>query len=79
MFDKIREYVKDEEFRLTIYQDKVYAVNYSNILTLTDSRVTLKVEDVMYVIKGENLVLNKLLDKEILINGKIFDLEVFYD
>ena len=79
MFDKIREYVKDEEFRLTIYQDKVYAVNYSNILTLTDSRVTLKVEDVMYVIKGEHLVLNKLLDKEILINGKIFDLEVFYD
>lgn len=79
MFDKIREYVKDEEFRLTIYQDKVYAVNYSNILTLTDSRVTLKVEDVMYVIKGENLVLNKLLDKEILINGKIFNLEVFYD
>ena len=79
MFDKIREYVKDEEFRLTIYQDKVYAVNYSNILTLTDSRVTLKVEDVMYVIKGENLVLNKLLDKEILIIGKIFNLEVFYD
>ncbi|MCI5789673.1 MAG: YabP/YqfC family sporulation protein [Tenericutes bacterium] len=79
MFDKIREYVKDEEFRLTIYRDRVYAVNYSNILTLTDSRVTLKVEDVMYVIKGENLVLNKLLDKEILINGKIFDLEVFYD
>ena len=79
MFDKIREYVKDEEFRLTIYQDKVYAVNYSNILTLTDSRVTLKVGDVMYVIKRENLVLNKLLDKEILINGKIFNLEVFYD
>lgn len=79
MFDKIREYVKDEEFRLTIYQDKVYAVNYSNILTLTDSRVTLKVGDVIYVIKGENLVLNKLLDKEILINGKIFNLEVFYD
>ena len=79
MFDKIREYVKDEEFRLTIYRDRVYAVNYSNILTLTDSRVTLKVEDVMYVIKGESLVLNKLLDKEILINGKIFDLEVFYD
>lgn len=79
MFDKIREYVKDEEFRLTIYRDRVYAVNYSNILTLTDSRVTLKVEDVMYVIKGENLVLNKLLDKEILINGKIFNLEVFYD
>ena len=79
MFDKIREYVKDEEFRLTIYRDRVYAVNYSNILTLTDSRVTLKVEDIMYVIKGENLVLNKLLDKEILINGKIFDLEVFYD
>ena len=79
MFDKIREYVKDEEFRLTIYRDRVYAVNYSNILTLTDSRVTLKVEDVMYVIKGENLVLNKPLDKEILINGKIFDLEVFYD
>ena len=78
MFDKIREYVKDEEFRLTIYRDRVYAVNYSNILTLTDSRVTLKVEDVMYVIKGENLVLNKLLDKEILINGKIFNLEVFY-
>ena len=70
MFDKIREYVKDEEFRLTIYRDRVYAVNYSNILTLTDSRVTLKVEDVMYVIKGENLVLNKLLDKEILINAK---------
>ena len=67
MFDKIREYVKDEEFRLTIYQDRVYAVNYSNILTLTDSRVALKVGDVIIEADGTKITtmneLNELKNK----------------
>lgn len=79
MFDKIRGYIHNDEFKLTIFQNKIYATGYDNILTLTSSRIAFKIGDVMYVIKGEDLVLNKLLDREVLINGRISSLEVFYD
>lgn len=79
MFDKIRTYIKDDEFRLILFNDRVYITNYEEILTLNNKRISVNSGTNLIVIKGEELILNKLLDKEVLITGRIFTIEELYD
>lgn len=79
MFDKIRTYIKDDEFRLILFNDRVYITNYEEILTLNNKRISVNSGTNLIVIKGEGLILNKLLDKEVLITGQIFMIEELYD
>ena len=41
MFEKIREYIKDEEFRLVLFRDRVYITNYSEIITLNEKKISI--------------------------------------
>ena len=79
MFEGVREYIKDDEFRLVLFRNRVYITNYLEILTLNNKRISINNGNNLIVIKGEDLVLNKLLDKEILITGKILTIEELYD
>ncbi len=79
MIDKIRDYIRDDEFRLTIFKDRLHIINYLEILTLSNKQISVDTGDNLIVIKGENLILNKLLDNEILITGKIYTVEELYD
>lgn len=79
MFEKIREYIKDEEFRLVLFKDRVYITNYLEIITLNDKRISINNGNNLIVIKGEELILNKLLEREVLITGKILTIEELYD
>ena len=79
MFERVREYITDDEFRLVLFRNRVYITNYLEILTLNNKRISINNGNNLIVIKGEDLVLNKLLDKEILITGKILTIEELYD
>lgn len=79
MIDKIRDYIRDDEFKLTIFKDRLHIINYLEILTLSNKQISVDTGDNLIVIKGENLILNKLLDNEILITGKIYTVEELYD
>ena len=79
MLHKIYEYVRDVEFRFTIYNNKIHIVNYKKILSLESDRISFISDVNRVVIKGNNLVLNKLLEEEILIIVNIISVEVFND
>ena len=76
MFNKIKEYINDNEFRVTIFKDRIYIVNYLQILGLEEEIISLLIPDGRLIIKGLNLHLNKLLDNELLISGKVLLVEV---
>ncbi len=76
MLKRVISYVKDEEFRINIYKNKVNVVNYANIITLEDSRISLNYSKGIVVFKGDNLSINKLLDNELLITGNIKSIEL---
>lgn len=79
MINKIRNYIMDKEFRLTLFKDKLYVINYNKIISLENTNISFKIDKGKIIIKGNNLVLKKLLDKEILVKGKISSIEVKYD
>lgn len=75
MFD-LRNYISDAEFRVNLYKDKVHIVNYTKIVTIEKSRISIGYSSGMLIIKGKDLALKKLLDDEILIKGIINSVEL---
>lgn len=75
MFD-LRNYISDVEFRVNLYKDKVHIVNYTKIVTIEKSRISIGYSSGMLIIKGKDLALKKLLGDEILIKGIINSVEL---
>lgn len=71
MFKGITSYIKDNEFKINIFHNKINIVNYLEIVSLDENRVSIKYSEGNIIIKGQNLLVKKLLDQEILITGKI--------
>ena len=79
MFKDLREYIMENEFKITILKNKINIINYDRIINLTDNEVSLKVENTKIKVYGNNLMLNKLLDREILLTGKVSKVEFIYE
>jgi len=79
MLERVYEYVKDNEFRFTVYDNKIHIINYKRIITLEDNYISFYSPINKISITGINLSLVKLLDKEMLIKGTITKIEVSND
>lgn len=75
---KLYEYVKDDEFRFTVYNNRIHFINYEEINSLNSDYILITSFDRKISIRGRNLVLNKLLEKELLVVGEIYNIEVIY-
>ena len=76
MIKEIINYIKDNKFKITYINNSVDVINYDNILEVTDKIITLKKENKLILVKGQNLKLDKLLEHEILITGLIKKIEL---
>ena len=76
MINKIKEYIKDDEFKIKYVNNSINIVNYDNILEVKDNVVSFLKNNKIINIKGSNLKLNKLLDNEVLITGIINKIEM---
>ena len=59
MLKRVYEYVKDEEFRFTIFNNRIHIINYKKINSLNDDYILIESDDRKISIKGKNLVLNR--------------------
>ena len=78
MLNRVYEYVKDKEFRFTVYKNRIHIINYKKIVSLKSNYISV-FGDFSINIIGNNLVLNRLLDEELLIIGNISNIEVIND
>ena len=72
----IINYIKDNEFRMNILEDKIDIINYLDLLSMTEERISLLTPIGRIIIKGHSLTVKKLLNKEMLIVGKIQSIEM---
>lgn len=79
MLNRLKEYINDNEFRLTVFSDRVHVMNFLNIVSLEEERISFLTNKGRVIIKGKNLCLNKLLDDEVLISGTIMNIEVDFN
>ena len=76
MTRRVRNYLLDEEFNMRVLKNKVNIVNYDSIGYFDNDLIIVNYSDGEIKIKGENLVVSKLLNDEILISGIIKIIEM---
>lgn len=79
MLFKVKDYILDQEFRITLFENRLLAVNFIKILALEESRVSFLTNYGRVIVKGREFTLNRLLENEVLIGGIIEQVEVSYE
>lgn len=75
-YNRIKNYIEDNEFHFDIFIDHVYIANYEKILSLSDTRVSFIVKNKKITLTGNKLSLIKMLDDELLIQGNLTKVEL---
>ena len=73
---RVRNYLLDEIFNMRVLSNKVDICNYDSIGYLDNDLIIINYDCGEVKIKGDNLVVSKLLDDEILISGDIKIIEM---
>ncbi len=72
----IRSYVLDNELKITILKNKIDILNYTDIGHFDDEKIIIKTNYKDIIIKGNDLVVSKLMKDEILITGDFTNIEL---
>ena len=59
MFDKVREYIDDNRFKITIYEDRIHVINYEKIISLEEERIVFLTKNKKIIVHGQNMHLNR--------------------
>ena len=73
---RIRNYLLDEEFNMRVLKNKINICNYQSIGYFDNDLIIVNYVGGEIKIKGEDLVVSKLLNNEILISGIIKAIEM---
>lgn len=76
MKESINRYFNDLDFRYTVYSNMLHIINYTKVLSLEEKRVSILFNNKRIVFKGDNFILKKMLDNEVLIRGVVLGVEV---
>lgn len=76
MLKEINNYINEKEFRINIYKNKINIINYTKIISLEDTFISVLTNNKKIIVKGKNLILLKILENELLIKGELKSLEV---
>lgn len=71
MFNKLVEYVKDSKTKVLLLKNKINIVNYKKIIIFENDRIIVDCNEFQLEIIGNSLVINRLFNDEILIDGDI--------
>ena len=76
IINNFRSFLLEDNFEIHIYPNKINIVNYSSMGHFDSNKIIVYHESGYITIKGENLVVAKLLVDEVLITGKIANIEM---
>ena len=68
---RIDNYINDKNIRIISTDNYVNITNYVKILDFNSNNIDIELSTYNLLIKGKELVINKMYDNELLIKGKI--------
>ena len=75
IFDDIKTYIKEDETKIVVINNKINIVNYNDIGHFDSNKIIVKTKDKELIIRGSDLVVSKLMNNEILITGNFNKIE----
>ena len=76
MFRDLTNIIHDKTFRILILNNTMNINNYEDILIFEDNQILIKSNNKLIKIKGNNLSITRLENKEVQIEGKIINIEL---
>ena len=76
ILDRIDNYLYDKEYRIIIKMNEVNIINYDEIIEFSLTKVSLRYNEKLIIVEGNNLVISKMLDNEVLIIGNICNIRI---
>ena len=76
LINNIRSFLLEDDFEIRIYKNKVNVINYDSIGHFDSNKIMIYYSAGLIIIKGDNLVVSKLLNDEVLITGIIQNIEL---
>ena len=76
MLRDLRNYILEDDFKMTYLTGKLDIVNYECIDHFDTDKIMIRYSSGVVIIKGENLIISKLLTDEVLISGTIKNIEL---
>ena len=73
---KFRSYLLEDNFSMNVLKDKIEIMNYKEVGHFDNNKIIIKYEDGEIVIKGNNLIISRLMNDSILIKGSISNIEL---
>ena len=67
----VNNYVNDNNFSIIYKNRTLDVINYTKILDFSSTLISFEYKNNSYYIEGENLVISKMMEEEILITGNI--------
>ena len=75
LFNGIRSYIQGSDTKIIIINNKINIINYKDIISFDSNIVIIKLDKKNIIIKGEDLVVSKLMNDEVLITGVFKNIE----
>ncbi len=63
------DYIKDNDYLIGIYKNSIYIYNYKEIINISKIEIKIKLNNKDLIIKGKDLYIKKMENKEIYIEG----------
>ena len=76
LLSKLDRYLIDTNYKIIIKENIVNIINYNEIKDFSNNKVIITTSNNKITITGQNLVVSKMQDNEVLITGKIQKVEL---
>ncbi len=71
LLSRFKDYINDKELMINIYKNQMNVVNYTDIPHFKSNEIIIQHQKGSIIVRGSKLVITKLLNEELLINGLI--------
>lgn len=76
MIENMKNFLMDQAYYIDLFNNNIHVYHYIDILVLKSERVELLMEEFTLEIDGKDMVVKKLAEKEILIEGLILNVRL---
>lgn len=79
ILNNIKNFLYDRNYFIGFYKENIYIFNYIAIPIFSDQEIKISFEEFNIMLKGNNLKIIKMEDKELLINGNVKNIGINYE
>ncbi len=79
IINNIKEFLYDKNYFISLFDNNVHLFNYEKITKLSKKFMSFSFTNFNIIIDGNELIVDKLLNKEIVISGNIKNIGISYE